>query len=206
MIAQAITKYCSWSLQFCKKVVRYLASTWDQGLLYPWTPDMDVAGSLVSWSDASFAGMSTKSQTGVFIAWDGAIVLWRSSRQASSALSTCEAEVAAAATSWQLVEGLRALLLEWNLDIPKPILRVDNKSALKVSELGGTWRTRYFAIRAARLQEESAADRISMRYCPTGDMMADALTKNAGAAVLQLLRDCCHRHLPKVPDSRQSFR
>ena len=206
VIAQAITKYCAWSLQYCKKVIRYLASTWQQGLLFPWKAPEAVAGSLVSWSDASFAGVSTKSQTGVLIAWEGAIVLWRSSRQASSALSTCEAEVAAAATSWQLVEGLRALLLEWCVDIPKPILLVDNKSALKVSELGGTWRTRYFAIRAARLQEESAAERVSLRYCPTGDMMADGLTKNAGAGVLQFLRDGCDGHLPKIPDATQSFR
>ena len=119
VIAQGITKYAAWSLQYCKKVIRYLASSWDQGLLYAWTSHEDAAG-LISWSDASFAGISTKSQTGVVIAWDGAIVLWRSSRQSSSALSTCEAEVAAAATSWQLVEGLRALLLEWNVVVASP--------------------------------------------------------------------------------------
>ena len=205
VIAQGITRYAAWSLQYCKKVVRYLASTWDQGILFTWTSSVDAAG-LISWSDASFAGMSTKSQTGVVIAWDGAIVLWRSSRQPSSALSTCEAEVAAAATSWQLVEGLRALLLEWQVQLEKPILLIDNKSALRVSELGGTWRTRYFAIRAARLQEESAADAVSLRYCPTGDMMGDALTKNAGAAVLQRLRECCDGLLPKIPGLSQSFR
>ena len=205
MIAQGITKYAAWSLQYCKKVVRYLASTYDQGLLYAWNSHEDVAG-LTAWSDASFAGMSTRSQTGVVIAWDGAIVLWRSSRQSSSALSTCEAEVAAAATSWQLVEGLRALLQEWQVQVGRPVLLVDNKSALRVSELGGTWRTRYFAIRAARLQEESAADAISLRYCQTDVMMADALTKNAGATVLEKLRNCCDGKLPKIPGIDQSFR
>ena len=204
VIAQGITKYAAWSLQYCKKVIRYLASSWDQGLLFSWESHVDAAG-LISWSDASFAGVSTKSQTGVVIAWDGAIVLWRSSRQASSALSTCEAEVAAAATSWQLVEGLRALLDEWRVDVGVPVLLVDNKSALRVSELGGTWRTRYFAIRAARLQEESAADRVSLRYCQTDVMMGDALTKNAGASVLQKLRDCCDGFLPKIPGIDQSF-
>ena len=205
VIAQGITKYASWSLQFCKKVIRYLASTWDQGLLFAWQSSVDAVG-LVSWSDASFAGMSTKSQTGVVIAWEGSIVLWRSSRQSSSALSTCEAEVAAAATSWQLVEGLRTLLHEWQVDVGIPILLVDNKSALRVSELGGTWRTRYFAIRAARLQEESAANKVSLRYCQTDIMMADGLTKLAGASVLQKLRDCCDGWLPPIPDESQSFK
>ena len=205
VIAQGITKYAAWSHAYCKKVIRYLASTWNQGLIYPWSAHVGTEG-LISWSDASFAGYSTRSQTGVLVAWDGAIVLWRSSRQTSSALSTCEAEVAAAATSWQVTEGLKALLDEWGADVGKPILLVDNKSALRVSELGGTWRTRYFAVRAARLQEESAADAISLRYCPTGDMMADGLTKNASAQVLQKLRECCDGKLPLIPDLTQSYK
>ena len=183
--------------------MRYLASTWSQGIIYPWSTPVGTEG-LISWSDASFAGVSTRSQTGVLIVWEGAVVLWRSSRQTSSALSTCEAEVAAAATSWQVTEGLKTLLDEWGTDVGKPILLVDNKSALKVSELGGTWRTRYFAVRAARLQEESAANRISLRYCPTNDMMADRLTKNASAQVLEKLWECCHGVLPRIPDLTQS--
>merc|ERR1712218_37459 len=137
------------------------------------------ARQLIAWSDASFAGFSTKSQTGVVIAWAGSVILWRSSRQTSSALSTCEAEVSAAATGWQVVEGLRALLQEWSCELDPPLLLVDNKSALRVAELGGTWRTRYFAVRAARLAEESGEGRVELRYCPTLDMMADALTKTA---------------------------
>ena len=205
VIAQGTTKYAQWCLNFCKKVVRYLASTWDQGITFVWAPPVGAAG-LVSWSDASFAGYSTKSQTGVLIAWAGSVVLWRSSRQSSSALSTCEAEVSAAATSWQIVEGLRTLLNEWDVDVGIPILLVDNKSALRVSELGGTWRTRYFAIRAARLAEESAEGRVSLRYCPTGDMAADGLTKTAAVPVMQKLRDCCDGNLPPIPDTNQSFR
>ena len=36
--------------------------------------------------------------------------------------------------------------------------------------------------------------------------MADALTKNAGAAILQRLRECCNGQLPKIPNLSQSFR
>ena len=36
--------------------------------------------------------------------------------------------------------------------------------------------------------------------------MGDALTKNAGAAVLQRLRECCDGLLPKIPGLSQSFR
>ena len=50
VIAQGITKYAAWSLQYCKKVIRYLAATWDQGLLIPWKAPEAFAGTLVSWS------------------------------------------------------------------------------------------------------------------------------------------------------------
>ena len=83
---------------------------------------------------------------------------------------------------------------------------MDNKSAVKVCELGGTWRTRYFAIRAARLAEESAADTISLRYCPTGDMLADGLTKLAGVSIMEKLRHACHGILPAIPDESQSIK
>ena len=208
--AQGVTKYAKWSLGFCKKVVRYLALTYDQGITLHWSCPVDdaVRGSrhLITWTDASFAGFSTKSQTGVVIAWAGSVILWRSSRQTSSALSTCEAEVSAAATGWQIVEGLRALLHEWSCELDPPLLLVDNKSALRVAELGGTWRTRYFAVRAARLAEESAAGRVDLRYCPTLDMMADALTKTAGEKIIGRLRGLCDGDLPNIPDESACYK
>ena len=87
-----------------------------------------------------------------------------------------------------------------------PLLLVDNKSALRVAELGGTWRTRYFAVRAARLAEESAAGRVDLRYCPTLDMMADALTKTAGEKIIGRLRGLCDGDLPTIPDESACFK
>ena len=168
--------------------------------------EVNVAEQLTIRSDASFAGRDLRSQTGVVIVWAGSVILWRSSRQTSSALSTCEAEVSAAATGWQIVEGLKALLAEWSCKLRPPLLLVDNKSAVRVAELGGTWRTRYFAVRAARLAEESGKDNVEIRYCPTADMMADGLTKTAGANVLEKLRKLCDGEMPKIPDENQCFK
>ena len=47
---------------------------------------------------------------------------------------------------------------------------------------------------------------MELRYCPTGDMMADALTKTAGAAVIQKLRDLCDGIFPQIPNETQCFR
>ena len=133
-------------------------------------------------------------------------VLWRSSRQPTVALSTCEAEVSAAALTFQIVEGLKALLLEWDVKLDPPILLVDNKSALVVSEFGGSWRTRYFAVRAARLAEESLHGNIILRYCPTADMGADSLTKMATVRMLQNIRQAMNAILPKIPCQDQTVK
>ena len=122
---------------------------------------------LIAWSDAGYGGISTRSQSGIIVSWAGSVVLWRSSKQRTAAQSTCEAEVSAAALGFQIVEGLRAILEEWGVTLSTPLLLVDNKSALVLATCGGSWRTRYFAVRAARISEEVECGRLNLRYCRT---------------------------------------
>ena len=160
MFASTSKQYGEWSLQLAKKILRYLLGTIEQGMLLKapvdssdevWQPNQ-----LVVCSDAGSGGVGTRAQTGVLVLWAGAPVLARSSRQTTSALSTCEAEVCAAATAYICAEGLMCLLEEWHQRLAPPILLLDNKSALTLLRLGGSWRTRYFAIRAARILEMHA--------------------------------------------------
>jgi len=88
VLASACSRYCAWSLQLAIKILRYLITTIDQGILL--TCDGDLT-ELVAWTDAGFAGSDTKSQNGLVITWGGSIIVWRSSRQTVSALSTAEA-------------------------------------------------------------------------------------------------------------------
>ena len=53
-------------------------------------------------------------------------------------MSTCVAEISAAVLGFQIVEGLRALLKEWGVDLDPPALYEDNQSAVAVIESGGT--------------------------------------------------------------------
>ena len=135
VIALAATQYAAWSLALCKKVLRYICGTVTTGLSFPATGELT---SMATWSDAGFAGISTKSQTGVLVTWGGAVVTWRSSRQSCVALSTCETEVSAAAMDFQIIEGLKCLVEEWGVRLDPPVLLVDNKSAITVAENGGT--------------------------------------------------------------------
>ena len=160
---------------------------------------------LVVYSDAGFGGVGTRAQTGVLVLWAGSPVLARSSRQPVSALSTCESEVCAAATAWVCAEGLVGLLEEWHLVLNPPILLVDNKSALTLLRLGGSWRTRYFAVRGARIMEELSAGRLQLRYCPTKAMGADGLTKLATGEVMEGLRNIMHGSPFALPTAMAEF-
>ena len=99
VIASACTKYANWTLALCRKVLRYLVGTVEQGIRLT---QAGTESEMLVYSDAGFGGIGTKSQTGCLIAWAGSTTLWRSGRQTTPAFSTCEAEVAAAALSWQI--------------------------------------------------------------------------------------------------------
>ena len=148
LISSAATKHGAWSIELGKKVLRYLLGKQNVRIRFP---RGGCSETLIAWSDAGYGGISTRSQSGIIVSWAGSVVLWRSSKQRTAAQSTCEAEVSAAALGFQIVEGLRAILEEWGVTLSTPLLLVDNKSALVLATCGGSWRTRYFAVRAARI-------------------------------------------------------
>ena len=123
--------------------MRYLKGTADACLTLPATGDESV---VKVWSDAGFggSGTGTKSQSGLFLSWGRAPVLWRSSRQTVSAFNTAEAELTSAAMAWQVVAGFRAQLEEWGITIPVVHLLLDNAAALAITDHGAAWRTRHF--------------------------------------------------------------
>ena len=53
VIASTACQYADWTLQLCKKVLRYICGTVDVGLRLPATGD---ESALVAWSDAGFGG------------------------------------------------------------------------------------------------------------------------------------------------------
>ena len=184
LLASTSTKHAGWSQRLAHKVLRYLSGTTDNAIVMKTTGSED---DLEVYTDAGFAGTDTHSQSGLAILWAGSLSTWRSSRASLSALSTAEAELCAAALGWQVAEGIRYFLLTLHIFPKRVVVWIDNTAALTSATLGATWRTRYYAVRAHRLLEEQSLHRISIKYCPTHDMVADALTKLATPSALQLL-------------------
>ena len=75
-----------------------------------------------------------------------------------------------------------------------------------MTESGGSWRTRYVAVRAARLGEEHRRSNVVLRYCKTDLMAADALTKMSSAVLLDNIRDSMAGALPATPDAAKNLK
>ena len=102
--------------------------------------------------------------------------MWRNGRQPTTATSTSEAELTAGSLGTQIGLGLAALMADWG-QRTQLILRWDNRSTLSIAHLGGTWRSRHYAIRAQAVRELLALDLVKLEYVPTAEQWADILTK-----------------------------
>ena len=186
LLSSALTKFSTWSFSLSKKILRYLQGTRDTCIFLPSSGDL---GDLTAWSDAGFAGISTKSQTGMLLMWGGAILLWRSSRQTVPALSTAEAELIAASMTWQVLAGVRAFLEELGIVFQHVCIKVDNTAAITIATDGSNWRTRYFSVRGSRINHEILCGTLKLEHEPTLKMLADALTKLGTKNMLENIRN-----------------
>ena len=105
--------------------------TVDQGIIFPKTggsmlqltifSDVDMAGDIDGWRSTSV----------VLVFLGSALISWLSLKQKVVALSTCEAEYVAAATTACQVVWLRRLLGELTgMEVHPPALMVDNQPAI----------------------------------------------------------------------------
>ncbi|XP_045482187.1 secreted RxLR effector protein 161-like [Harmonia axyridis] len=94
-----------------KRILRYLKSTADKGLVYKKGPEK-----LEAYSDADWAGdrSDRKSTSGSLILYGGNPISWFSKKQTCVALSTAEAEYVAAAVSAQELVNLKGVLSEFS--------------------------------------------------------------------------------------------
>ena len=93
---------------------------------------------------------------------------------------------------------------EWGVKLTDVQLRLDNQAALTIAENGSNWRTRYFGVRGARINEEVHRGRLTLGHEPTKTMLADSLTKLGTADMLRTLRSAMRGELPDALSHLQS--
>ena len=160
-----------------KRMLRYLKGTMNYGLRY----SDDGSNQLVGFSDADWAGdLDTRRSTSGYTFYIGkSLVSWSSRRQSTVARSSTEAEYVALSSASQEAIWLRRLMRDISFqEVPPTLIHEDNQGAIDLSKNAKHHdRTKHIDISHHFIRERVACNEIVVDYCPTGDMVADVMTK-----------------------------
>ncbi|KAJ9525482.1 hypothetical protein QJQ45_003113 [Haematococcus lacustris] len=184
--------------QAAQGVLRYLRGTAGQGLVFRGS----CSGELVGFCDSDYASckQSRRNTTGYVFILSGATVSVRSKLQTTVATSTTEAEYQAAADATREALFLRKLLHELcAVTGPVPILCDSQGAVALVKNPVESQRSKHIAVMHHMARERVWRGEVEFSYCPTADMVADALTKalpgpkfvscKAGMGAMDLLKN-----------------
>jgi hypothetical protein len=165
-------------LRVAKRVLRYLKGTAGRSLELGASSPMETA--LVGYCDADYAGDSAtrRSTTGYIFSYEGSTISWGSNRQATVALSTCEAEYMALAEG--IKEGIWLSRVLKDLGQPQDRFTIfcDNQGAIALSENPGKHsRTKHIDVRYHFIRERVDEGAVTIHHVGTLNQAADMLTK-----------------------------
>ncbi len=168
-----------------KHALRYLAGTSSLAITY------GGGGDLVGYADASFASdPQTRKSTGAYVfLFAGACVAWRSKIQSVVALSTTEAEYIALCDASQEATYLRDLAQLLGVRAGPVTICEDNQPCMHVATNATTTsRTKHIDVKYHYIRECIAAGRVELRGVPTGEQLADGLTKSLAKVLFKAMR------------------
>lgn len=166
-----------------KHVLRYLKGSSDKELCYRKSDDMELW--IQAYSDADWAADQTdrRSTTGycVSLSESGPLISWRTKKQPTVALSTCEAEYMALAATVQecmylvqLLEGIDGC------QCAPPKVYEDNQGAIALARNPvSRQRCKHVDIKYHFVRSTVNDGKVSLEYCSSEDMVADVMTKPA---------------------------
>ena len=169
-----------WNL--LKQVLRYVKGTITYAVHFT---KSDSALKLIGYSDSDWASCAEdrRSVTGYYfqLSEDGPAVSWKSRKQQTVALSTCEAEYMALCESSQESVYLNRVLkdLVQNGEDEPILLYGDNQGSLDLVQNSASKhnRTKHIDIRFHYIRELQQANVIKVKHVPTDENIADVMTK-----------------------------
>lgn len=166
-------------------ILRYLKHTRTHGILYT----AQTQEPLKTYCDADFANAADrKSITGAIHTAFGSPVQWASKKQATVALSTCEAEYVAASQALQETLWLRRMIQQIsakneieNTTLPPTTIATDSLPAIKVANHEGkTRRRKHIDVKHHHLAHHVDKRNIQLQHIQSDTNPADAMTKPLG--------------------------
>ena len=137
----------------------------------------------VGYSDADWAGdlSDRKSTSGYVFQMSGAAITWRSKKQSYVTISTAEAEYTALACAAQEAVWLQQL----NKPAETIMINEDNQFAIAMSknpQFHG--RAKHVDIKFHFIRKLLEKEKMTLKFCPSVNMIADMLTKGLGKGKL----------------------
>jgi hypothetical protein len=191
------------------QILRYLRKTADFALLFDGrmdsaaspSPAASPLSSMVVYADANWGGCkdTRRSTTGWIICLGRCPIDWRSQKQPTVALSSCEAEYMAVCDATQGAMWIHQLLVEigfiaWMCpnasSPPVPLVLSDNKSAIALAHNDGSHGfSKHIAIKHHFIRDEINAKFISLQWISTHEQLADIFTKVLPTRIFTKFRD-----------------
>ena len=171
-------------LKLVENIWHYLAGTTDYGLKFAVESDCQ---EMTIYTDSSF---SDNCQGCVLVSWNGALLLWRSTRQSVVTVSTAESELVEVLEGACCGDATRVVLEEIRDQACRPVQHTDSSSALSIIVAeSGSWRTRHLRKRAQALRSRVSSGDWVLRHMAGSTMPADIGTKVLAADRFEYLRE-----------------
>ena len=182
-------------MKAAKRLLRYISKTKDHGLHFgPFDQGTDLTPFV--YSDADWAGdRNTQRSTGAYVCTMSTnqpnsphtAISWSSKQQSYVALSSTEAEYLVLTQASKQALWVKRFLAE--IDViwgkqrkrkPDPItIFADNQGSMALAKNPEfQCRTKHISIQQHFIREKVEEEEVQLKYLPTGDMMADLLTKS----------------------------
>lgn len=173
-----------------RRVLQYLSCTSTLRLCYSKKSDADP---LTGYSDSDCAGDpdSRRSTTGFVFLLAGGAVSWKSQLQSSTSLSSVEAEYVALCSAAREAVWMRQLLSDVGHAQHAPTrICADNRGCIAIANHNRSdSRTKHIDVKYHYTREQIKEKRIDLTHVPTGDMVADSLTKPINVAKFKWCRE-----------------
>jgi hypothetical protein len=173
-----------------KRVLRYLAGTYNLALIFRGTSKTSI--DIQAFSDADWATdhVSRKSISGGVVKCAGNLIHWFSKKQPLTAQSTMEAELIAMNEVTKDVLWFKDWLEEIYTSKTKIIIKCDNTAAIMSSKDDKNHqRTRHIDIRYHMVKDQIHNGILQIEYVSTQDQLADILTKPLPRQSFERFRD-----------------
>lgn len=178
------------------RMIGFLKNTIDDDLRV----SADKSGVIHWWVDESFAVHSDfKSHTGASMSMGKGCPINISSKQKINTRSSTEAELVGVNDALTMMLWVRLFLVAQGFSIEENILYQDNQSTMLLAKNGkqsSGKKTRHIEIRYYFITDQIKRGNVSVKYCPTEQMLADFFTKPLQGSQFRKLR----KLLMNLPD------